>query len=102
MVQNYQNSMAIVRDRGKPDGFLTMTCNPYWKEIVENLSPGREPRHCPWLCARVFHAKFQELLDDLLRKEVLGKVKAYSWVIEFQKRGLPHAHLLLILENGPK
>lgn len=33
MLQNYQDSMAIVRVKGKPDLFITITCNPNWKEI---------------------------------------------------------------------
>ncbi|XP_058789586.1 uncharacterized protein LOC131663282 [Phymastichus coffea] len=39
MQQNYQDAMAIVGKTGKPDIFLTMTCNPRWKEIQENLLP---------------------------------------------------------------
>jgi hypothetical protein len=35
----------------------------------------------------------------LLYKDILGKVKAYVYVIEFQKRGLPHAHWLLIMQR---
>ena len=30
---------------------------------------------------------------------MLGNVPAMLWVIEFQKRGLPHAHILVILAN---
>ena len=37
MNENYQDAMAIVRKFGKPDLFITMTCNPHWKEITENL-----------------------------------------------------------------
>jgi len=39
-----------------------------------------------------------------LKKGVLGKVIAHVHVIEFQKRGLPHAHILMILasEDKPK
>ncbi|XP_054706622.1 uncharacterized protein LOC129216433 [Uloborus diversus] len=37
MQQNYQDAMAIVRDFGKPDLFLTFTCNPKWTEITQNL-----------------------------------------------------------------
>jgi hypothetical protein len=33
MVQLYQDSMAIVRQYGKPDLFITMTCNPKWKRL---------------------------------------------------------------------
>lgn len=37
---------------------------------------------------------------DLLERHVLGQVVAHAYVIEFQKRGLPHAHILLI--NHPE
>jgi hypothetical protein len=39
MAQLYQDSMAIVRQYGKPDLFITMTCNPKWEEIVSALKP---------------------------------------------------------------
>ncbi|CAF5162094.1 unnamed protein product, partial [Rotaria sp. Silwood1] len=35
MQQNYQDAMAIVRKYGKPDLFITFTCNPTWREIEE-------------------------------------------------------------------
>ena len=35
----------------------------------------------------------------MLQKDILGKVKAHVYVVEFQKRGLPHAHFLLIMEG---
>jgi hypothetical protein len=37
-----------------------------------------------------------------LYKDILGKVKAYVYVVEFQKRGLPHAHWLLIMQRKYK
>ena len=37
MQQNFQDAMAIVREFGKPDLFITFTCNPSWPEITENL-----------------------------------------------------------------
>jgi hypothetical protein len=39
---------------------------------------------------------------DLVKKHVLGKVIAHINVIKFQKRGLPHAHILLILDDADK
>jgi hypothetical protein len=36
----------------------------------------------------------------LIKHHVLGKVKGYVYVIEFQKRGLPHAHILIILNDN--
>ena len=33
MQQLYQDAMSIVRRFGKPDLFITFTCNPNWPEI---------------------------------------------------------------------
>jgi hypothetical protein len=37
MQQLYQDSMAIVREFGKPDLFITVTCNPKWPELPMNF-----------------------------------------------------------------
>ena len=41
--------------------------------------------------------KLDALLDDLNKNNCFGKVIAHLHVVEFQKRGLPHAHILIIL-----
>jgi len=41
MQQLYQDSMAIVREFGKPDLFVTVTCNPNWAEITNELLPNQ-------------------------------------------------------------
>ncbi|KAJ9562714.1 LOW QUALITY PROTEIN: hypothetical protein OSB04_007874 [Centaurea solstitialis] len=93
MRRRYMDAMALVQDDGKPNIFLTMTCNPNWSEILQELLPDR-----PDLVARVFRAKLEDLNNQLLNKHILGKVGAYVYVIEFQKRGLPHAHFLMIMK----
>ncbi len=102
MQQNYQDAMAIVRKYGKPDLFITFTCNPRWKEIEEQLFPGQTPSDRPDLIARVFKLKLNELIDDIIKKHVFGRAIAHVFVIEFQKRGLPHCHMLIILANENK
>jgi hypothetical protein len=102
MQQNYQDAMAIVRKFGKPDLFVTMTCNPKWREITENLQPWQKVEFRPDLVSRVFQLKLKELLNDICKKHCLGIVIAKIHVIEFQKRGLPHAHILLILRTEDK
>uniref|UniRef100_UPI00358DF35C uncharacterized protein n=1 Tax=Myxine glutinosa TaxID=7769 RepID=UPI00358DF35C len=97
MQQNYQDAMAIVRKFGKPDLFITFTCNPKWTEIQENIGQHQRAEGRPDLVARVFHLKLKELIDDITKKHVLGKVRAFLYVVEYQKRGLPHAHILLML-----
>ena len=44
MQQNYQDDMAKY---GKPDLFLTYTCNPKTEEITENLKNLERPEYCP-------------------------------------------------------
>ncbi|XGW26660.1 hypothetical protein V3C99_007343, partial [Haemonchus contortus] len=102
MQQAYQDAMAIVARYGKPTFFLTMTCNPQWKELRENLYFGQSPSDRPDLIAHVFNAKLQELCTDLFKKNILGEVEAYVYVVEFQKRGLPHCHMLLIMKENWK
>jgi len=94
--------MAIVQQMAKPDLFVTMTCNPYWPEITSQLLHDQTPQDRPDLTARVFHAKLDALKKDLYQNGVLGRVIGRIHVIEFQKRGLPHAHILLILHPEDK
>jgi hypothetical protein len=99
MQQNYQDAMAIVRTLGKPDLFITFTCNPYWKEIIAALLPGQAPHDRPDIIARVFRLKLDQLIKDLKTNHLFGVPVAHVHVIEFQKRGLPHAHILIILRQ---
>jgi hypothetical protein len=93
--------MARVRKFGKPDLFITFTCNPKWKEITDTLLPGQTAKDRPKLVTRVFNLKLDALLKDI-KDGVLSNVIAKIWVIEFQKRGLPHTHILLILDEASK
>ena len=100
--QCYLDAMAIVAKYGRPDFFITMTANPNWPEVRKNLRHGETASDRPDIVARVFRMKLRELVRDLTIKGVLGKSLAYTHVVEFQKRGLPHAHLLLILSEADK
>jgi hypothetical protein len=102
MLRRYMDAMAIVQHYGKSDIFLTITCNPNWLEITQELKHNDEIQNRPNLIARIFRAKLEELKDDLYKKNILGPVVAHIYVIEFQKRGLPHAHFLLIFKCGHK
>uniref|UniRef100_K3YL66 ATP-dependent DNA helicase n=3 Tax=Setaria italica TaxID=4555 RepID=K3YL66_SETIT len=101
-MRRYLDAMDLVRKYGKPDIFLTMTCNPNWEEITNELEFGQTPQDRPDLVVRVFRAKLEEMKKELLEEHILGKVKAYTYVVEFQKRGLPHAHFLLIMTGKYK
>ncbi|KAL6592973.1 hypothetical protein ACP70R_049269 [Stipagrostis hirtigluma subsp. patula] len=102
MRRRYMDAMALVRKFGKPDIFLTMTCNPNWDEIKRELYPGQVPQDRPDLVVRVFRAKLEAMKKSLFEDDILGQVRAYVYVVEFQKRGLPHAHFLLIMQRKYK
>jgi hypothetical protein len=89
--------MARVRKFGKPDLFVTFK----WKKITDTLLLGQTAKDHPELVTRVFNLKLDTVLKDI-KDGVLGNVIAKIWVIEFQKRGLPHAHILLILDEASK
>ena len=61
------------------------------------MLPGQDPRDRPDIVARVFRLKVQKLLEMLKSEMVFGKAQAWLYSIEWQKRGLPHCHLLLWL-----
>ena len=100
--ESFMNALTIVRHLGKPDYFITITTNPRWPEIVETLNDSEQPQDRPDLCARVFNLKLLALMDDLLKVTILGKVKAYVYTTEWQKRGLTHCHILLTMADEYK
>ncbi|CAI9303540.1 unnamed protein product [Lactuca saligna] len=102
MRQKYVDAMALVQKFGKPDIFLTVTCNPNWPEIKQNLSVHEEAQNRTDWIVRVFHAKLEQLKHEVFKNHIFGDVAASTYVIEFQKRGLPHAHFLIILKPNFK
>ncbi|XP_035829941.1 uncharacterized protein LOC118479500 [Helianthus annuus] len=74
MYKHYQDELAICRVHGNPQYFITFTCNVNWPEIHRYLT----------------------------KYPAFGKVTADLYTIEFQKRGLPHCHLLLWINETNK
>ncbi|KAH9081111.1 hypothetical protein Ae201684P_012083 [Aphanomyces euteiches] len=108
MRQRYLDAMAIVRKYGRPDLFITVTCNPKWVEIdrelelaKENYGYKRPPSDRPDLLTRMFRLKLLAI-EAMLTKGILGRQGAHVRSVEFQKRGLPHAHILVIFSGDDK
>jgi hypothetical protein len=77
MDQLYFDGMAISAAVGFPDLFITFTCNPNWPEITRLLARQNLKSHDrPDIITRVFKIKLNELLTDLTKRHVLGKVVA--------------------------
>ena len=64
--------------------------------------PGQQACDRPDIVARVFNIKKDHLIDLIMKQNYFGEVAAYVYVIEFQKRGLPHVHMLINLKNNSK
>ena len=97
MHERTQDAMTYVRKFDRPTLFITMTCNPKWPEIAKELLPSQSSHHRPDLVARVFNLKKNELSKRLTKDCIFDKSVAYVCSIEWQKRGFPHAHILLWL-----
>ena len=98
MMGLYQEAMAIVRRFGISHLFVTFTWNPMWAEIQRALEPGQMAVDCGDIVSRLFSLKKDALMDDI-RTSAFGPMAAHCYTIEFQKRGLPHAHMLFILAD---
>lgn len=102
MQQRFQDAMAIARYFRKVDIFMTVTANPKWEEITRELLPGQSSFDRPDLVARVFQMKKEAILEEIYKNGIFGAAVAYIYTIEFQKRGLPHMHLLIVLKEPYK
>jgi hypothetical protein len=93
--------MAAFRHHGGVDLFITMTANPYWTEIQAALRPGEKAEDRMDIVCRVFKLKLAILINHI-EAGILGQTACIGYVIEFQKRGLPHAHIAVALEEKDK
>ncbi|GFT13405.1 helitron_like_N domain-containing protein [Trichonephila clavipes] len=89
-----QDAMTYVRAYGRPDFFITFTCNPAWDEVKELLLTGQSPLDRHDISALVFKQKLKSLIDFTVKHHVFGETRYWMYSIEWQKRGLPHAHIL--------
>ena len=104
MKQRQQDALAYVTNYGSPDLFITFTMNPAWSELEEAFdktnTKANNKGDRPDLVSRIFKLKVDSLLEDLTVKCIFGKVKAHLYSIEWQKRGLPHVHILLWMRHA--
>jgi len=101
MQQHLQDALAINRFYRGGDLFITMTANSYWDEIKKALIKHQSPLDRHDLVVRVFFAKLKALIKDI-KNSALGAWAAHIYTIEFQKRGLPHAHIIVFLKPEAK
>ncbi|XP_044575138.1 uncharacterized protein LOC123258947 [Cotesia glomerata] len=95
MQEYIQDAMTFVREYGRPCLFITFACNPKWPEITSLLLPGQNSIHRHDITARVFKQKLKSLINFITKLHVFGPTRCWMYSVEWQKRGLPHAHILI-------
>jgi hypothetical protein len=110
------DALATVSQFGAPSFFTTLTCNPEWREIKERLHDGQNAYDRPDIVVRVFREKLRRFVHNLKLgcyhggTMVNGKYVNKSTsqmvyimhVIEYQHRGLPHAHIVYKVVGAPE
>ena len=74
-----QDAIAYVRLYGRPDLFITFTCNQSWDEILQLLLQGQSVVHRHDITARVFRQKLKSLINYIVKLEVFGSVRCWMY-----------------------
>ncbi|XP_077246009.1 uncharacterized protein LOC143885843 [Tasmannia lanceolata] len=105
MAWAFQDAMVICQWYGPTPRFVHNIHLQFKMErdlISSRIDPRTKVEDRSDIVARVFNIKKKQLINDLRMKKIFGKVVADIHVVEFQKRGLPHAHILLTLAKEDK
>ena len=92
MPQKYYDAMTIVRHSGRPDLLITFTYNPKFPEILSQLQVYQDASARPDIVSRVFQLMVEEFMRPITKEKIFVTILAFVYVIEWQKRGLPHIH----------
>ncbi|GFX87567.1 hypothetical protein TNCV_1330981 [Trichonephila clavipes] len=99
-LQEYtQDTFTYVRTYGRPELFVTFICNPSWQDVTQDLMSGHKATDEHNIVVRVFRLKVQKLMNVVTKGKVFGDVQCHMYSIEWKKRGLPHAHILIWLKQ---
>jgi hypothetical protein len=92
--------MCLVTHFGKPDLFMTFTTNLKWEKVTAALFTDQTIINRPDIIARVFRAKLKDLINQIRNGEIFGTVPALIYTVKYQKRKLPHAHIIIFFAGG--
>ena len=74
-LERTQDAMTYVRCHGRPDLFITFTCDPKWPEIDTQLMPGQKSQDLHDLLARVLRIRIRIRIRIPLFQEIRPKSK---------------------------
>ncbi len=97
-----KNALVLVSEYGCLHVFLTLTCNPEWPEIRSQLINGQIAFDHPHVTVPVFKSRLDKFKTNIRNgkcfksREIIYTIH----VIDYQYRGLPHAHMIFCLDNA--
>ena len=94
-----RNALELISTMGCPHILFTMTCNPNWLEIQSQLLEGQTAFNRFNVTVPVFKARLYQICANIRSGKYFhgSKVAYMLQVIEYQFRGLPHAHMVIHL-----
>ncbi|GBM80046.1 hypothetical protein AVEN_202553-1 [Araneus ventricosus] len=98
--EHFQDAMTYVKNYCRSDVFINFTRNPKRIEIQQEIFVGQKPHDRHDLLARMFHQKQNSLMNPIKKAKIGGGVKCSMFTIEWQKRGLPYAQILIWLKDS--
>lgn len=90
--------LAMFKELGVPQVFLTWTVNLRSTAFRANFPSAEEAMNDVGLFAIVFHKEWERVWSYIHKewaKKVVGGVRSFAWVLEYQERGAPHVHIVL-------
>lgn len=104
MRRKSRDLLELANQLGAVHIFCTLTTNIEWPEILEALPPGQTAFENPKIVCMVFKARLEAFLNNLRNRKYFDgrKVKYLSYVIEYQERALPHAHIVVAYDGMPE
>ncbi|XP_063993418.1 uncharacterized protein LOC135171058 [Diachasmimorpha longicaudata] len=87
MQEYIQDAMTYVRHYGRPDLFITFTCNPNWQEIQTLLLPGQQAIHRHDITTLFDLLIDQELVDIVTKHMIHGPCGAFNMTSSCMENG---------------
>jgi len=81
----------------RPDFYIVVEYNPDWREIAEALPNGDVWQQHPDVVAKIFRIKLTSFIDTIMYPGPLVPMYALVYRVEWQKRGFPRVHMMLIM-----
>ena len=93
----FMDIMQLFARVQRPIFYNVFEYNPDWREIVEALPNVDVWQQHPDVVTKIFRMKLTSLINTIMYPEPSVPMYALVYRVEWQKRGLPRLHMMLIM-----